>query len=195
MKIARKGDSVRNPITKEEIIEQGAKDWSDHDQGMSYEQAKKELSKIIPKLKRWKKSSKKAIIISGLVAGIVAFLVGLILSLNPLVSGIYSGYGTIFKSIDFFSRMLLNFVGSLLSMVLLAVLYSYTEKSINIKSSWKKGLFFGFLFWLVSRVPGSYSLWLSFNYPDILNIIQTFNGFIVNVISGVSLATIYKKLK
>lgn len=184
------GKFTHPDITMEEIIGQGAKEWSEHDQDISYEQAKKELNKIIPKLKRWKKSSKKAIIISGLVAGVVAFIIDMVFFLNPLISETYSQYIDLIKPTNYLAWLF----GSLFSTFFLAILYFYTERGIGIKSIWKKGLFFGFLFWLVSSIPISYFIWLKFNYPDII-IMETINRLIGNIITGILLATIYKKLK
>jgi uncharacterized membrane protein YjjP (DUF1212 family) len=184
------GNFTHPDITIEKIIEQGAKDWSEHDQNVNYEEAKKELSKIVPKLKRWKKPSKKAILVSGFIAGILAFLVDIVFFMNPLVSGIYSQYIDLIKPTNFVGW----FFGIIFSTLLLALFYYFTEKAINIKSAWKKGLFFGFLFWLVSKLPVSYFIWLRFNYPDII-IIETLGWLINNVVAGISLAILYKKLK
>ncbi len=143
----------------------------------------------------------KKILISGLVAGLAAFLVGNILYMNPLVSGIYSQYGNYpcTKPMDSFgglgSWLLLMMVGGLISTIFLAILYSYTEKGIGIKSTWKKGLLFGFLLWIVTKVPTSYYTWLMYTYPDILNIIETINGLIGGLVAGIVLAELYEKLK
>ena len=143
----------------------------------------------------------KKIFISGLIAGLIAFLGGSILYINPLVSGIYSKYGDWpgSKPMDYFGGLgnwlALMLVGGLASTVFLAILYSYTEKGIDIKSTWKKGLFFGLLLWLVSTVPNSYYTWLMYSYPDILNIIEAFNGLVGSIVAGIVLATLYEKLK
>lgn len=143
----------------------------------------------------------KKIIISGLVAGLAAFLVGNILYMNPLVSGIYAKYSNYpcSKSMDSFGGLgdwlILMFIGGLISTVFLAFLYHYTEKGIGIESTWKKGLFFGFLLWLITKVPTSYYTWLMYTYPNILNIIETFNGLIGGIVAGIVLAVVYEKLK
>ena len=143
----------------------------------------------------------KKIIISGLVAGLIAFLVGNILYMNPLISRIYSEYGDWpgSKPMDYFGGLgnwlTLMLVGGLVSTVFLAILYSYTEKGIDIRSSWKKGLLFGILLWLVSTVPTSYYTWLMYSYPDILIIIETFNGLVGSIVAGMVLAIVYEKIK
>jgi hypothetical protein len=191
------GKFTHPDIKIEELIKQGAGDWSKTDPTISYEQAKEELNKIIPKLKRWKKrSTKLKVIVSGLVVGIVSFLINIALSINPLFLGIYSEYANLYvlKPIENFDNWLFTLVGSLFTTLFLAVLYSYTEKGFGTKSSWKKGLFFGFLVWLVFRIPVSYYLWLTFDYPYIPNIIGTFNVFINNIFTGILLAILYKKV-
>ncbi len=143
----------------------------------------------------------KKILISGLVAGLAAFLVGSVLYMNPLVSSIYSQYSNYpcSKPMGLFGGLgnwlLLMMVGGLVSTIFLAILYSYTEKGIGIKSAWKKGLLFGVLLWLVSKVPTSYYTWLMYTYPDILNLIETFNGLIGGIVAGVVLAVVYEKLE
>jgi hypothetical protein len=91
--------------------------------------------------------------------------------------------------------MLLMLIGSLFSTVFLAILYSYTEKGIGIQSIWKKGLFFGFLLWLASKLPTSYYTWLMYTYPDVLNVIETINGLIGGIVAGVVLAFLYERIK
>lgn len=49
------GEFTQPNITMEEMIEQSAKGWSDAEADVTYEQAKTELEKMIPQLKRWKK--------------------------------------------------------------------------------------------------------------------------------------------
>ena len=140
------------------------------------------------------------VVISGLVAGLAAFLVGNVLYMNPIVSGIYSKYSNYpcSKPMDYFGGLgnwlILMLAGGLISTVFLAILYSYTEKGLGIKSTWKKGLFFGVLLWLVYKVPTSYYTWLLYSYPDILNIIETFNGLIGSIVAGVVLAIVYERL-
>jgi hypothetical protein len=145
--------------------------------------------------------STKKIVISGLISGLVAFVVGSLLYMNPLVSGIYSKYSDYpcSKPMDMFGGlgnwMLLMLIGGLFSTVFLAVLYSYTEKGIGIQSTWKKGLFFGFLLWLVSKLPTSYYTWLMYTYPNVLNVIETINGLIGGIVAGVVLAFLYERIK
>jgi len=143
----------------------------------------------------------KVIVIPGLVAGFVSFLVSIFFLMNPLVSGVYSKYRDwpILKTIATFGGLgnwlIFMLIGSLFSTVPLAVLYSYTEKGLGIEYTWKKGLFFGVLFWLVSRIPLSYYIWFRFSYPNILNIIEAINGFVSTIVAGILLAILYEKLK
>lgn len=143
----------------------------------------------------------KRIVLAGLIAGFAAFLIGSVLYMNPLVAGVYSQYsdwpGS--KSMDSFGGLAnwlsLMLLGGLVSTVFLAGLYSYTEKGIPIKPAWKKGLFFGILLWLVTKVPASYYTWLMYTYPDILNLIETINSLVGSIVAGVVLAVLYERLK
>lgn len=143
----------------------------------------------------------KRVVVSGLAAGLASFLVGNILYMNPLVSGLYSQYSNYpcSKPMDSLGGLgiwlFLMMVGGLVSTVFLAVLYSYTEKGVDIKPAWKKGLFFGFLLWLITKVPTAYYTWLMYTYPSILNLIETINGLIGGLAAGIVLAVVYEKLK
>lgn len=60
---------------------------------------------------------------------------------------------------------------------------------------WKKGLFFGILLWLVSKVPASYYTWLMYTYSNTLNLIETFNGLVGGIVAGVVMAEVYERMK
>ena len=144
----------------------------------------------------------RRIVVSGVVAGLAAFIVGSLLYMNPLVSGIYEQYGKTYacsKPMESFGGvgtwLFLMLLGGLISTIFLAVLYSYTEKAIPIKSAWKKGVFFGLLLWFVSKLPTSYYTWLMYTYPDVLNWIETFNGLIGGIAAGIVLAVVYEKFR
>nr|QBM01358.1 hypothetical protein [uncultured archaeon] len=143
----------------------------------------------------------KKIIVSGLIAGIVAFIVGSLLYMNPLVSGVYAQYSNYpcSKPMDVFGGLInwlfLMLIGGVVSAVFMAFLYAFTEKGIDIKPAWKKGLLFGFLLFLVNKLPTSYYSWLMYTYPNVLNVIETFNGLIGGLVGGVTLAVVYAKLK
>jgi len=143
----------------------------------------------------------KKIIFAGLVAGAASFFVGSILYMNPLVSGLYASFGhsPCSKPMDVFGGvggfLSLMFAGGLVSAIFLSALYSYTEKSLGIASVWKRGLFFGFLLWLVSKLPASYYSWLLYNYPTTLNLIEAFNGLIGGLVAGVVLALMFERLE
>ena len=49
------GEFTQTDISLEEMIELSAKGWSEADPNISYEEAKKQLSQMIPQLKRWRK--------------------------------------------------------------------------------------------------------------------------------------------
>jgi len=143
----------------------------------------------------------KKIIVSGLVAGLVAFIVGSLLYMNPLVADIYAQEGTWAgaKPMDEFGGlgnwMLLMFAGGIVAAVFIALLYSYTEKGIDIKSTWKKGALYGFLFWLATAPQAHFNVWLMYNVPDILNQIELVNSLIGSLALGITLAIVYEKVK
>jgi hypothetical protein len=89
----------------------------------------------------------------------------------------------------------LMLVGGLVSTIFVALLYAYTEKGIRVKTAWKKGLIFGVLLWLVSKLPTSYYTWLMYNYPDTLNVIEAINGLVGGLVAGVVLAVLYERLR
>jgi len=82
-----------------------------------------------------------------------------------------------------------------LSAILLAVLYSYMRKGLSKISKWKRGLFFGFLFWLVFSVPTSYNTWFLYEYPNMPDIIEILSGLLVNIVSGAVLAIAYEEYR
>lgn len=145
---------------------------------------------------KWKK-----IIISGLLAGFAAFMVGNLLFMNPMTADLYAKYGPVMcsKSMDLFGGVGpwigLMFIGGMVSAVFLAILYSYIEKGINIKPVWKKGLFFGFLMWIVGSIPAAYDTWLLHSYPDTMILIETINGLIGGLVAGIVLAVAWERIK
>jgi len=143
----------------------------------------------------------KKIILSGLVAGLAAFIVGNLLYLNPLTTEMYAKYGPSMcsKSMDLFGGvgpwLGLMFIGGFVSTIFLAILYSYTEKGINIKPAWKKGLLFGFLFWLVGTLSTTYDTWLLHSYPDAIIFVELINGLIGGLVAGVVLAIAWERTR
>ncbi|MFH1221892.1 MAG: hypothetical protein V1492_02290 [Candidatus Micrarchaeota archaeon] len=142
----------------------------------------------------------KKIIVSGLVAGLAAFIVGNLLYLNPLTASLYSASSASYcsKSMDLFGGLMpwlgLMWLGGMISTVFLAVIYSYTEKGLG-GPAWRKGLFFGFLLWLVAGLPNAYNTWLLHSYPDAMILVETINGLIGGLVAGLVLAIVYEKMK
>jgi len=143
----------------------------------------------------------RKIILVGLVAEVAAFIVGNILYMNPWVADIYSASAASYcsKPMEPFGGvgnwLLLMFAGGILSSILLTLLYSYTEKGIKIEPNWKKGLFFGFLFWIVSGLPTAYNTWLLHSYPDLLVAVEAFNGLAGVLVAGTVIGLVYEKIK
>jgi len=142
----------------------------------------------------------KRIVLAGLAAGIAAFIVGSMLYMNPLVAGIYAqGDWPGAKPMDDFGGvgnwMLLMFAGGLAAALLIGIFYSYTEKALDIKPAWRKGALFGFLFWLATAPQVHYNIWLMYKVPDIINIIELFNGLVGSLTLGIVLAVVYEKMR
>ena len=141
----------------------------------------------------------KRLVVIGLVVGFVAFLFGSVLYMNPWTSEIYAQYadwpGN--QPMEAFGGTMVwlvyMMVGGMVSTVFLAFLYHYTEKGIKLAPVWKKGLFFGFLFWLVSTAPQAYNAWLLTSRPLVLIQIETVSGLIGSLVAGVLLAVLYKR--
>jgi len=145
---------------------------------------------------KWKK-----IILSGLIAGVAAFIVGSLLYMNPMTAELYakSGPSMCSKSMELFGGTLpwlaLMFLSGLVSTVLLAILYSYTEKGIGMKSLWKKGAFFGFLLWIVVTLPNAFDTWLLHSFPDAILAVESINSLIGGLVAGIVLALAYERIK
>jgi predicted metal-binding membrane protein len=142
----------------------------------------------------------RKVIVCGLLAGLASFIVGTLLYMNPLTSGIYAAnVSPCARSMELFGGtmywLLFMLAGGLVSAVFLAVLYSYTEKGLSIRPVWKKGLFFGFLLWLVMGLPQAYNTWLLYDFSTTLIMVETFNGLIGGLTAGVVLAWLWARLK
>jgi hypothetical protein len=143
----------------------------------------------------------KRIALSGLAAGLVGFIVGSIFYMNPLVMDIYSQHADWpgAKSPECFGGMgpwlLLMLIGALVGTMLIAVLYSYTEKGIKLKPEWKKGALFGFLIWLAFSLPVLYATWLMYAVPEVLLVMNIFGDLFSSLATGITLAVVYRKVK
>lgn len=140
----------------------------------------------------------KKIIPVGLLAGIASYIVGTILYMNPMASSIYASAAASYcaKPMEpFVPWLMLMFAGGIVSSILLTALYSFTEKGISIKPSWKKGLFFGALFWLVAGFPAAYNTWLLHSYPDAMIALEAFNGLMGALTAGIVMGVAYGKIK
>ena len=140
----------------------------------------------------------RKIILVGLAAGIASFVAGSLMYLNPMVADVYASTAADYcaKPMEpFMGWMLLMFAGGLVSSILLTLLYSYTEKGLEVKPDWKKGLFFGFLFWVVSGLPAAYNTWLLHSYPDVVVGIEAFNGLVGLLVAGTVIGIAYGKVE
>jgi predicted metal-binding membrane protein len=140
----------------------------------------------------------KKIILVGLIAGIASFIVGNLLYLNPFASSIYSISAASYcaKPMEpFASWIMMMFAGGILSAIFLTALYSFTEKGISKKPGWKKGMFFGALFWIAAGLPSAYNTWLLHSYPDAMIMLEAFNGLIGALTAGIVMGIAYEKIK
>ena len=132
----------------------------------------------------------KRIITSGLIGGFTRFLIGSILYVSPWVPRLYQEYENLFAygSMNYLGSTgtwpSFILIGDWLSAILMAILYSYTRKGLGKISKWKRGVFFGFLFWLVFNVPTSYHGWLLYDYPNMPDIIEILSGLMINIASS-----------
>lgn len=140
----------------------------------------------------------KKIILVGIIAEIAAFIVGNLLYLNPMSASIYASAAGSYcaKSMEPFAPwLLMMLVGGIISTIFLTALYSFTEKGINKKPGWKKGLFFGALFWIAAGLPSAYNTWLLHSYPDAMIMLEAFNGLIGALTAGIVMGFTYEKIK
>lgn len=141
----------------------------------------------------------KEIAISGLVAGFVTFLLSSVFYIIPIISQISSQYlWECYKPYDALGGItnlyLFELSKNLVLTFFMAILYSYTEGGIVMKSAWKKGLFFGFLIFLVVEIPFAYFKWITSNYPGMLNILDILGGVINTFVGGIIIAVLYARL-
>jgi hypothetical protein len=142
----------------------------------------------------------RPVLVSGLVAGLAIFLTSSVLHIAIWVLGVSprlnmspsSDPAGVFGQGYWWVVLL---VGGLVFTVTLALLYSYAEKSIGMRSAWRKGFIFGGLSWLISRAPATYYGWLMLNYPNVASIMDTMNGIVSSIVSGVVLAIVFERMK
>ena len=140
----------------------------------------------------------KKIILVGLIAGIASYMVGTILFMNPMAASIYASSAASYcaKPMEpFASWLMLMFAGGILSSIFVTVLYSFAEKGIGKKTGWKKGMFFGALFWIAAGLPSAYNTWLLHSYPDAMIALEAFNGLIGALTGGIVMGIAYEKIK
>lgn len=84
-----------------------------------------------------------------------------------------------------------SIVFNVITGIIFAVVYQMIKKSVPGKSIINKGLYFGFLLFLIS-IPWSLTMYLLINLPTMLLVYWTISGLIVNLIGGVIIARIVK---
>ena len=76
--------------------------------------------------------------------------------------------------------------------ILFSLVYAWIRGGLKGKSNVAKGLFYGFILFLVSCIPGFLSLYLLINIPLILNILWLVEGLIIDLIGGIVIALLVK---
>jgi hypothetical protein len=88
------------------------------------------------------------------------------------------------------------FVASIVSAVIIALIYAVTydliNKSLPGKTDIKKGLQYGFLLFMLVQIPGLLGMWLLINLPALLLIYWAISSLVVLLIGGIAIAKIVK---
>ncbi|MCD4752852.1 MAG: hypothetical protein K8R40_07270 [Anaerolineaceae bacterium] len=142
----------------------------------------------------------KRAVLWGIVVYIISVIVGNFLYLNPIVSGIFDQYSGLpsMKPMDAFGGqanwiLLMMVFGTFLTIIII-ILYLILYEGLPGKG-WQKGLFFGVMIAFLKAVPEAFNQWMTFEYPNILIIIQLINTLVGQIIFGLSLGIIFDRFK
>ncbi len=81
-----------------------------------------------------------------------------------------------------------SFVFSLITGVMFALVYSVIGRCMVGKTIVVKGIFYGFLIFLVAGIPGALSLYLLINLPQTLIALWAFENLVVYLLGGITIA-------
>jgi hypothetical protein len=90
------------------------------------------------------------------------------------------------------SFMIYSFIFSLIAGILIALVYAWIMKGLKGKSGVSKGIFYGFMLFLVAGIPCFLSLYLLINIPVMLNFMWLVEGLIVYLIGGLIIGALVK---
>lgn len=137
----------------------------------------------------------KKIIWPGLVAGFGMLAFGLIWMF--LLNLIFPSLQAQYQNIEIFRpwsdpRMMIYFLYPFLTAVLLAWIWGHIKNSLPGGTLAKKGMNFGFAYWLVASIPGMFVTYTSFQVSSLMIIGWTVSGLIEAIIAGMIIAKMNK---
>jgi hypothetical protein len=74
----------------------------------------------------------------------------------------------------------------------MALVYAWIREGIKGKGALSKGLFYGFILFLVAGIPWFLGFYLLINIPIMLNVMWMVEGLIVYLIGGIIIAALIK---
>ena len=139
------------------------------------------------------------IILAGIICMAISFAINMVSSM--LTIGFYkdSAYYQVWSRIMmptagpppwYFSLYAIAF--SLIGGILIAVVYSFVKSAFKQKSAVKRGLFYGFLLFLVAGIPPMLSMILLINLPLMLVISWMIMSAVVFLLDGMVVAKLIK---
>lgn len=81
-----------------------------------------------------------------------------------------------------------SFVFSLIIGVVLALAYNIVRKSMIGKTISARGIFYGFLIFLIAGIPSAISLYLLINLPSMLILFWAFENLVIYLVGGIAIA-------
>lgn len=130
------------------------------------------------------------ILLQGLLAGIGIFIASIAVSVlsqlaMPGITGEYTN-PNIFRSWTD-PLMSLYYVYPLILGVILSFIWKMTKKLVKDKDYFRRGLRFGFLYWVASSIPGMFITFSSFQVSLALVLTWTVGGLFEAIVAGVIL--------
>jgi hypothetical protein len=143
-------------------------------------------------MKLWK------IIVSGIVFATIAQIIHTVESMatmdfykDPTYSGVWSKVMMPAVGAPPMEFYIYSIIFSLITGIIYALIYTIIGKSITGKTVIMKGLYFGFILFLI-EIPWSLTMYLLINIPTLLLAYWAVSGLIVNLIFGVIVAKLIK---
>jgi hypothetical protein len=86
-----------------------------------------------------------------------------------------------------------SFIFSLIVGILIALVYAWIMEGLKGKSGVSKGLFYGFMLFLVAGLPSFLSLYILMDISDMFNITWMVEGLILYLIGGLIIGALVKQ--